>query len=153
MSTNDHYARAFRETRDSVRSLQFFVAAMAAQLRDLHDKLEQAVATPVASNPSRSPANTPKGAETPPNSLASLGDLEQAQAEVATLRTRVDELERHNANLQQDLERQHVTFADHHAAKQEIARLRTELDAAQGEETNDTPDDGPGLRKRWSLGK
>lgn len=127
-------ARYLKEAREGVGSLQFFVAAMAAQLKDLQDKLAQ-IDVPIDQ------------AET---SAARLdGD---AQQELVALRSRVQDLERQNSSLQQDLERQSVSFADHQSARQEISRLRAELEARPVPAADEPATEKDAPRKRWPLG-
>lgn len=119
-----------RESRDGVRSVQFFIAAMAAQVKDLETKLAQV--QPVVTGGTSSEEARRLEAE-----------RDAARQEVETLQARV-------AQLEQEVERQHVTFADHHAAKQENARLRAELEAVRASRGSD--DEESSVRKRW-LGR
>jgi outer membrane murein-binding lipoprotein Lpp len=124
-------AQLLRESRDGVRSVQFFIAAMAAQVKDLEAKLAQVEPVVVGSDA--------------PEHVAKLeAERDAARQEVETLKARV-------AQLEQELARQHVTFADHHAAKQEIARLRAELDAVRVSDPEETEEEAA-PRKRW-LGR
>jgi TolA-binding protein len=113
-----------RAAREDVNSLQFFVSAMASELTKLHDKLAQVEIT---------------GGEG--EFMARLGEVEAdriaAVHEATALKQQLADAEVTIATLQQDVERQRVTFADHHAAKQEIARLRAELDALHEGESDD----------------
>ncbi len=152
MNTEDSKPLSLREARDGVRSLQFFVAAMAAQLRDLHDKLDQATLNPAPAPDGEKSTRASTGAPSSADAGQASDELVSAWQETTVLRSRVEELERENADLQRDLARQNVTFADHHAAKQEIARLRAELDAVRGA-GDEEAGDRSSLRKRWSLGK
>jgi SMC interacting uncharacterized protein involved in chromosome segregation len=123
-------AQTLKESRDGVRSVQFFIAAMAAQVKDLEAKLAQVEPVVV-------------GEDAPEHVSRLEAERDAAQEEVETLRARV-------THLEQELARQHVTFADHHAAKQEIARLRTELDGVRTGADEDGEETAP--KKRW-LGR
>jgi predicted RNase H-like nuclease (RuvC/YqgF family) len=125
-----HNAQLLSESRDGVRSLQFFIAAMAAQAKDMEAKLGQVEPVVV-------------GGDVPEHVAKLEAERDAAREEVETLRARV-------AQLEQEMARQHVAFADHHAAKQEIARLKSELEAARGETATEQEEDGQ--RKRW-LGR
>jgi chromosome segregation ATPase len=119
-------AEKLQASRDDVNSLQFFVTAMLAQLQELHDKLAQVEMAATYGEQ----ASQVMHVET---------ERDAAAREVESLRAQLQDAERVIAGLKQELERQQVTFADHHAAKQEIARLRAELDSDrepedQGEE-------------------
>lgn len=138
MTTQDidpatHNSQLLHESREGVRSLQFFLAAMAAQLRDMTDKLNQVEPVTVGGD-----------------STGASVQLEEARNEIVRLNARIQELERHADTLGQDLERQKVSFADHHAAKQEIARLRDEVESLRAERADDQ--EKPGQRKRWTRG-
>jgi chromosome segregation ATPase len=125
--------------REGVRSLQFFVAAMAAQLHDMHDRVNQveAVAGPV------------EGGQ--PSGVAQLtAERDAAREEATGLRERVGHLERQVEVLQEELQRRHITFEDHHAAKQELTELRTEVERLRSHRGDDEP---LSLRKRWSLSR
>ncbi|MGI8968345.1 MAG: hypothetical protein ACR2GA_04490 [Chloroflexota bacterium] len=133
-------AQILQEAREGVRSLQFFVAAMAAQLRDLHDRLEAAEAQAVSS-----------GQASGADGLRVERDASHAQTE--ELQRQLDDAQRRSASLQLELDRRNVTFADHQAARQEIARLRDELASAQVQEPPDRPNDTPNSRRRpFGLG-
>ncbi|MGH2443295.1 MAG: hypothetical protein ACRDFX_09045 [Chloroflexota bacterium] len=133
----DKNAQLLRESRAAARHLQFFVAAMTAQLREMHDKLEQ---VEVAAT----------GGEVSERVVGIERERDAARQEIAALTEKLKTSEQHVATLKQDLERQLVTFADHHAAKQEIARLRAELE--QQREVEEEQGDKSGQRKRW-LGR
>lgn len=108
-----------RESREGVRSLQFFIAAMAAQLRDMTEKLNQVEPFTV-------------GGESSGVVTQLKDERDAAREEVSQLNARVQELEHYAETLKQALERQKISFADHHAAKQEIARLGAELESLRG---------------------
>ena len=64
------------------------------------------------------------------NRLAAVeAERDQAVHASAWYKEQFEQMQRDVAAMRDDLDRQRVTFADHHAAKQEIARLRAELEA------------------------
>jgi chromosome segregation ATPase len=138
----DAAAKSLREAREGVGSLQFFVAAMAAQLRDMQVKLGQIDAGAVSAVGAVGQSDTEARLER---------ERDAALEEVNSLRTQIEGLESQVGILQTELERQRVTFADHHAAKQEIARLRAELESAPEQPVE--VEDKTGQRKRWQIGR
>lgn len=129
-----HNAQLLKESRDGVRSVQFFISAMAAQVKELETRLAQVEPVVV-------------GGDAPEHVSKLEAERDAALKEAETLRARV-------AQLEQELARQHVTFADHHAARQEIARLREELEAARdgSEPAAAVEEEEAGPKKRW-LGR
>jgi hypothetical protein len=108
-------ARNVREARDSIQAFSFFSSAIAGQMGELYDKLAHVeIATSSDEFYGR---------------LAQVEvERDRAGHELELARKQLQQALQENAALKDDLERQHVTFADHHAAKQEIGRLRGELD-------------------------
>lgn len=125
--------------REGVRSLQFFVAAMAAQLHDMHDRVNE---VDLAAGGAQ--------IDQPADVAQLVAERNAAREEAVGLRERVSQLERQVDVLQEELQRRHVTFEDHHAAKQEIMELRTELERLHKQRGDEEP---LSLRKRWSLGR
>lgn len=131
-------ARNVREARDAINAFSFFASAIAGQMGELYDKLAHVeIATSTDEFYSR---------------LAAV-EAERDQAVHASIwyKEQFEQMQRDVAAMRDDLDRQRVTFADHHAAKQEIARLRAELEG-----TGSSNGDGSHKQestRRWLFGK
>jgi len=130
--------RALEESRVAVQALQFFANAFGAQLAELNSTLGSVqVATTSAEFEER---------------LAQVeAQRDAAQQQAAQLMAQLTEVEQEVRKLQQELERQSVTFADHHAAKQEAARLRVELEALQQQQPSVMAAQSRDERRGWWL--
>jgi DNA repair exonuclease SbcCD ATPase subunit len=132
-------ARMLHDSRETVRAVQFFVAAMATQLEELDTRLGRV-----------------RLITTETEFEEKLGQVEterdQALQSLQEFSTRLQDAERELTKLQEELVRQHVTFADHHAAKQEIARLRSELESFRHMPTPPTQQQ-QSQKRWWQLGK
>jgi DNA repair exonuclease SbcCD ATPase subunit len=132
-------ARVLHDSRETVRAVQFFVSAMATQLEELDTRLGHV-----------------RLITTETEFEEKLGQVETerdlALQALQELSTRLQDAQREVDKLQEELVRQHVSFADHHAAKQEIARLRSELESLRHTATP-PPQQEQSPKRWWQLGK
>lgn len=145
-------ARNVREARDAMQAFAFFSAAIAGQMSELYDKLAHVeVATSNDEFYSRL-----AGVEQERDQARSEADMLRHQVqdlEVAGRRVR-DEADRQLSHMRDELERQRISFADHHAAKQEISRLRAEVDRLRTDESSSGSEQyGQTQGRRWRLGR
>lgn len=131
-------ARNVREARDAMQAFSFFSSAIAAQMGELYEKLAHVeVATSSDEFYWR---------------LAGVeAEREAARSEARWLREQTEQMERDVEHMREELERQRISFADHHSAKQEIARLRAEVDQLRQHPV--TPATAPEQSRRWRLNR
>jgi hypothetical protein len=134
--------RTLTDSRESVRAVRFFVKAIGSQLADVEAKLGRVELAASAGEYE--------------DRLARIeAERDAALQRAMVLSAQLDEAQREMTELQQELVRQHVTFADHHAAKQEIAHLRAELEALRGPRlaVPVVPDTSRQQRRWWQIGR
>jgi chromosome segregation ATPase len=122
--------------------MQFFVQAVAKGLGELDTRLGRVeIATSIT--------------EYEEKMARTEAERDEARGQVQSLDTQLREAQRELAELQQELVRQHVSFADHHAAKQEIMRLRAELEESRSDQPFPVvaPLNGHSQRKWWPLAR
>lgn len=131
-------ARTIAESRETLQAMQFFMQAIAKGMGELDTRLGRVeVATSTAEYEEK---------------LARVEiERDQAQSHVLALDEQLRDAQRELAELQQELVRQHVTFADHHAAKQEIMRLRGELDWLKQGMPAQSVSQEPAQQRKWRL--